>query len=81
MGLSKMDVFNLRERVVTEYRGYGQGFLRIADQHIRKFVVGELDRGYLWPDPLVQLNPGYERGTGYRLSQTVNQAGFEPATP
>jgi len=71
-----MDVFDLRERVVTEYRNYVQGFLRIADERIRRFVINVLERGDLWPDPLVQLNPGYEYG-GY-VRDLVTELHLDP---
>jgi len=38
-----MDVFGLRDRVVDDYRGYVQSFLRIADERIAEFVTGRLD--------------------------------------
>jgi hypothetical protein len=46
-----MNVFSLRDRVIEDYRGYVQSFLRIADPRIAEFVAGWLDEGALWPDP------------------------------
>ncbi len=57
-----MNVFDLRDRVIGDYAAYVRSFLRINDAEIRKFVDGELARGRLWPDPLVQLNPSFEPG-------------------
>jgi len=57
-----MDVFALRDRVIEDYRGYVQSFLRMADTRIAQFVGQRLDEGALWPDPLVQLSPAYEEG-------------------
>jgi superfamily II DNA or RNA helicase len=57
-----MDVFDLRDHVVREYRGYVEGFLNIADIRVRDFVLEHLNRETLWPEPLVQLNPAYEQG-------------------
>ncbi|MCL6623508.1 MAG: DEAD/DEAH box helicase [Fimbriimonadales bacterium] len=71
-----MDVFDLREQVVREYRGYVEGFLRIADSRIRDFVTSVLDRGDLWPDPLVQLNPGYQLGKS--VSDLVQEGLLHP---
>ncbi len=55
-----MDVFELRDQVIDDYSAYVNSFLRINDQGIERFVQQELDKGRLWPDPLVQLNPSFE---------------------
>ncbi len=57
-----MDVFQLRDHVIDDYSAYVQSFLRIRDPQIKAYVEDELRCGRLWPDPLVQLNPTYERG-------------------
>ena len=57
-----MDVFKLRNRLIDDYRKYSTSFLRIGDDRIEKFVTSNLDAGALWPDPLIQLNPAFERG-------------------
>lgn len=58
----KFDIFTLRDEIVEDYRGYIESFLSIKDKRIKEFVNRELDRGQLWKDPLVQLNPPYKRG-------------------
>ena len=57
-----MDVFALREQLVTDYRQYAESFLRISDERVRGHVEAELDQGLLWPDPPLQLNPSFELG-------------------
>ncbi len=57
-----MNIFQLRNEVVADYRAYVQSFLRISDSDIKKFVECELTQGRLWPEPLVQLNPAFELG-------------------
>ncbi len=57
-----MDVFGLRETVVSQYADYIRSFLRIKDPGIDAYVTENLDRGRYWPDPLVQLNPSFEPG-------------------
>ncbi|MDE0161702.1 MAG: DEAD/DEAH box helicase [Acidimicrobiaceae bacterium] len=57
-----MDVFSLRDRVVSEYRSYSEGFVEIADERIRSTVDDAFDRGLLWPDPRIGLNPSFEPG-------------------
>lgn len=57
-----MDVFDLHNRVITDYSDYTKSFIRIADDRIKKAVDDAVDRGLLWPDPLLQLNPAFEPG-------------------
>ena len=57
-----LDVFGLRQSVVEEYRSYVESFVNILDPRIDEFVQGELDRGELWPDEVLQLNPSFEAG-------------------
>ncbi len=57
-----MNVFELRDKLVNDYSGYVRSFIQIRDPDIRALVEGELDRGLLWPDPLIQLNPAFEPG-------------------
>lgn len=58
-----MDIFSIHESVVEDYRRYVRSFLTIADDRIREKVEDELlNRGGIYPEALVQLNPGFERG-------------------
>lgn len=57
-----MDVFDFRNRLVTDYRDYTRSFVEIRDQRIREHIDAALDKGQLWPDPMVQLNPAFESG-------------------
>src|SRR5439155_158633 len=57
-----MDVFALRNKVVSDYRRYIESFVRIRDSRIDSYVRQEFDSGVLWPDSILQLNPAYEPG-------------------
>lgn len=57
-----MDVFDLHKQVIRDYSDYTRSFIRIADDRIRLAVHDAIERGLLWPDPLLQLNPAFERG-------------------
>jgi hypothetical protein len=46
-----LDVFTIREELVSDYRHYAESFLTIKDDRIRTHVERELDQGLLWPDP------------------------------
>lgn len=57
-----MDVFKLRNQLIDDYSSYVLSFLQIQDQRIREYVLSEMKAGLFWPDPLIQLNPAYEKG-------------------
>ena len=57
-----MNVFDVRDRLIRDYRSYTQGFVEIADHRIREYAQRELDEGLLWPEPLIQINPSFEPG-------------------
>ena len=57
-----LDIFKLRDEVIGDYRNYIESFLEIRDRRIEEFVKQELDRGHLWRDPLIQINPAYKKG-------------------
>jgi len=68
-----LDIFNFRDEVVGDYRRYIDSFLKIRDPRVHQFVQNELDRGQLWPDPLIQLNPTYKSG--------INSSAKSPIAP
>lgn len=72
-----LDIFNLRDEVIGDYREYIESFLKIRDQRIKDFVDQELERGELWPDPLVQLNPSYRQGAN--IPALVNEGILHPS--
>ena len=57
-----MDVFDLRNRLVSDYRSYTRSFIKIRDARIEAFVDGILGTGGFWPEPLLQLNPTFRPG-------------------
>jgi hypothetical protein len=59
-----MNVFDLRDNVIEDYRTCAESFVNIRDEEIRDLVHSELDRQVLWPGALVQMNPSYEWGPG-----------------
>ena len=61
-----LDVFQLRDDVVAEYKNYVESFVRITDERVDKFVRGKLAEGELWPPAFLQLNPAFVRGDSLR---------------
>ena len=66
-----MNVFDLHDRIVSDYASYIRSFINIADPAISKKVDSALSEGKLWPDPLLQFNPAYEQaGSVEDIAQT-----------
>ena len=57
-----MDAFDLRDRLVSDYRDYTRSFIKIRDPRIKGFVDDVLNAEGFWPDPLLQLNPTFRSG-------------------
>lgn len=55
-----MNVFQTHSKIISDYATYIRSFLTIADPAIRQVVEGELSKGKLWPEPLLQFNPSFE---------------------
>jgi len=71
-----LDIFNLRNEVVSDYRRYIESFLKIREPRVDQFVHQELEKGQLWTDPLLQLNPFYKAGS--TVTQLVQQGVLHP---
>lgn len=56
-----MDIFDIHQGILDEYKEFVNGFIHIKNQAIRNKVEKELQDGKLWPDPLIQFNPAYKR--------------------
>lgn len=65
-----MEIFDAHKKIIDHYESYIKSFINISDQRIREKVLSELDNRLLWPDPLIQFNPGYEAGETF--SQLCN---------
>lgn len=57
-----MNVFELRDRLVSDYANYTRSFIKIADSRISQSVDAALSKGAFWPEPLLQLNPTFLPG-------------------
>ena len=66
-----MDVFNIHNKVVSDYAAYTQSFIKISDPRISEKVEKEIEAGLLWPEPLLQLNPSYKPGSS--IDELVEQ--------
>ena len=57
-----MNVFDLRNNLIRDYSAYTNSFVQIQDPRVRDYVRAKLEGGFLWPEPLIQLNPAFEPG-------------------
>ncbi|HLH71037.1 MAG TPA: DEAD/DEAH box helicase [Candidatus Dormibacteraeota bacterium] len=71
-----MDVFELRDRLIGDYRDYVRSFLQVRDHRIRRFVEEQLGTGSFWPEPRVALNPSFELGRS--IGQLVDDGILHP---
>ena len=71
-----MDVFELQEKLVSDYQAYTTSFVQINDKRIRDYVATKLAEGLLWPEALTQLNPAFEPGAW--IDQPVDSDGLSP---
>lgn len=55
------NVFDFRDRLIEEYSSFSRSFTRIAAQDILEEVERQYNAGRYWPEPLIQINPNYQR--------------------
>jgi len=55
------DVFHFRNQLVDRYSNFSRSFVRIAADDIQQEVERQYQDGRYWPEPLVQINPNYQR--------------------
>lgn len=55
------NVFDFRDKLVREYSLFSRSFSRIAAADIKDEVERQYGDGRYWPEPLVQINPNYQR--------------------
>ena len=57
-----MDVFEVREQLINDYRAFTAAFVEPRDVRIRAFIAEQLAEGAQWPDPWLSLNPNFDGG-------------------
>jgi ATP-dependent helicase YprA (DUF1998 family) len=72
-----MSVFQYAATIIDDYKNYVCSFFNIADERIRERVEEELfEKDLLWPEALIQLNPGYE--TAATVKELCTQGRLHP---
>ncbi|MEZ7494958.1 DEAD/DEAH box helicase [Leeuwenhoekiella aequorea] len=71
-----MNIFKLHDQIISDYESYIKSFLLIKDKRIEETVNEELEKGRLWPEPLIQFNPTFEKGES--VESLVNNEVVDP---
>lgn len=66
-----MNVFNVQQKIIDDYRSYITSFLNIRDERIRDQVIRDISNNRYWQDPIIQFNPPF--AFGRTLNELVNQ--------
>ncbi len=72
-----MDAFSLRDTVVGEYKQFATSFTTIFADDIRSQIERIYSGDRYWPEPLIQINPNYRRGTD--VQKLVDEGLLDPA--
>lgn len=57
-----MDVFDLDEKLLTDYKRFARSFTQIRSKDIRDGVDRIYQTNHFWPAPLISINPHFEKG-------------------
>ena len=71
-----MDVFQVRDKVIDDYRSFTTAAIDIKDPRLKDYYDSELDRDRQWPEPWISLNPAFE--SGGRIDDLVRQGLLHP---
>jgi hypothetical protein len=58
-----LDIFALRDTVLAEYKRFATSFTAIHAPDIKAQVEAIHAEGRFWPEPLIQLNPSFQRAS------------------
>ncbi len=71
-----MDVFDVRQKLISDYRDFTTAFVDVSDERIKQHVAEQLDRGEQWPEPWLSLNPMF--ATGGSITSLVDEGLLHP---
>ena len=57
-----MDVFEFRDKLISDYARFSRSFTTIEAKDIKQAVDVAYEGGRFWPAPLIQLNPNFVQG-------------------
>lgn len=73
-----MNVFEVREQLVSDYRAFTAAFVEPRDPRLAAFLTELLNSGAQWPDPWLSLNPSF--ASGGTVTELVTSGLLHPET-
>jgi len=73
-----MNVFELDRSLILDYERFARSFTQIRAADIREQVEEVYQSNRFWPEPLISINPRFERGAA--VEQLVSAGTLNPAT-
>jgi hypothetical protein len=71
------NIFALRSGIIDEYAQFSRSFTKVLATDILRHVNREYDNQRYWPEPLIQINPHYQRaGSVQELGITQKQLSY-----
>ena len=62
-----MNVFDLDASLIRDYQRFSRSFTEIRAEDIRAQIDALYATGRFWPEPLISINPNFERGHRSRI--------------
>jgi len=62
-----VDVFDLDRTLVADYASFARSFTQIRAPDIREQVDAIYASRRFWPEPLITVNPDFERGSSVEV--------------
>ena len=72
-----MDVFSLRDKLVSDYERFTRSFTKIKAKDISRTVDEAYSDGHFWPAPIIQINPNFVSGA--KVDDLVSNGSLHPA--
>ena len=72
-----MNVFELDRSLIERYASFARSFSKIKAPEIEEQVSALYDDGKFWPDPLITINPQFEKGKS--IDQLATEGVVDPA--
>lgn len=70
------DVFRFRNELIASYRSFSRSFTQISATDIACEVEAAYSKDRYWPEPLIQINPNYQRSA--EVAQLVKENILHP---
>lgn len=70
------NVFQFRDDLVDRYSSFSRSFAQIAAADLSREVEKAYSKGRYWPEPLIQINPNYQRAA--TVAELVQEGTLHP---